>query len=193
MFATVIAITKDLPDIEGDKAHNISTFATRLGVQNVSLLGEWAACAAVQPSNPYVQQPPACSDTTHHTSATSISSTWTAASIHTVQLDPCTLHDRCVCCGHLMFSRHGPLAIRCLLPGIGMLLLNYVGAIALAFSNPAAFNMPIMVGAHAVLAAVLLLRAWKLGAAGYTKEAVANFYSWIWNLFYSEYLLLPIL
>jgi homogentisate solanesyltransferase len=40
MFATVIAITKDLPDIEGDKAHNISTFATRLGVQNVSLLGE---------------------------------------------------------------------------------------------------------------------------------------------------------
>jgi hypothetical protein len=77
--------------------------------------------------------------------------------------------------------------------GIGMLMLNYVGAIALAFSNPAAFNMPIMVGAHAVLATILLLRAWKLAAAGYTKEAVANFYRWIWNLFYSEYLLLPIL
>ena len=40
MFATVIAITKDLPDIEGDRAHNISTFATRMGVRNVSLLGE---------------------------------------------------------------------------------------------------------------------------------------------------------
>jgi 4-hydroxybenzoate polyprenyltransferase len=40
MFATVIAITKDLPDIEGDMANNITTFATRLGVKNVSLLGE---------------------------------------------------------------------------------------------------------------------------------------------------------
>jgi homogentisate solanesyltransferase len=39
MFATVIAITKDLPDIEGDMANNISTFATRMGVKNVSLLG----------------------------------------------------------------------------------------------------------------------------------------------------------
>lgn len=44
MFATVIAITKDLPDIEGDKANNISTFATRLGVKNVSLLGELVLC-----------------------------------------------------------------------------------------------------------------------------------------------------
>jgi homogentisate solanesyltransferase len=40
MFATVIAITKDLPDIEGDKANNIETFATRMGVKNVSLLGK---------------------------------------------------------------------------------------------------------------------------------------------------------
>lgn len=40
MFATVIAITKDLPDVEGDKANNITTFATRMGVKNVSLLGE---------------------------------------------------------------------------------------------------------------------------------------------------------
>lgn len=41
MFATVIAITKDLPDVEGDMANNITTFATRLGVKNVSLLGEF--------------------------------------------------------------------------------------------------------------------------------------------------------
>jgi hypothetical protein len=40
MFATVIAITKDLPDVEGDRANQINTFATRLGVKNVSLLGE---------------------------------------------------------------------------------------------------------------------------------------------------------
>lgn len=38
MFAVVIAITKDLPDVEGDKANGIETFATRLGVKNVSLL-----------------------------------------------------------------------------------------------------------------------------------------------------------
>jgi len=36
MFASVIAVTKDLPDIEGDKAYNISTFATRLGVPKIA-------------------------------------------------------------------------------------------------------------------------------------------------------------
>lgn len=44
MFATVIAITKDLPDVEGDKANNITTFATRMGVKNVSLMGESGSC-----------------------------------------------------------------------------------------------------------------------------------------------------
>jgi len=35
-FASVIAITKDLPDIEGDKAFNISTFATKIGVKKIA-------------------------------------------------------------------------------------------------------------------------------------------------------------
>jgi len=35
-FATVIAVTKDLPDVEGDKAFNISTFATRVGVPKIA-------------------------------------------------------------------------------------------------------------------------------------------------------------
>ncbi|EED89476.1 tocopherol polyprenyltransferase-like protein, partial [Thalassiosira pseudonana CCMP1335] len=35
-FATVIAVTKDLPDIEGDKAYNISTFATKIGVPKIA-------------------------------------------------------------------------------------------------------------------------------------------------------------
>ncbi|EFJ08575.1 hypothetical protein SELMODRAFT_229530 [Selaginella moellendorffii] len=39
LFATVIAITKDLPDVEGDLKFKISTFATKLGVRNISLLG----------------------------------------------------------------------------------------------------------------------------------------------------------
>lgn len=39
VFATVIAITKDLPDVEGDKKYGIDTFATRLGVRNIAFLG----------------------------------------------------------------------------------------------------------------------------------------------------------
>ncbi len=35
-FASVIAITKDLPDIEGDKAFNIETFATKIGVDKIA-------------------------------------------------------------------------------------------------------------------------------------------------------------
>ena len=38
-FATVIAITKDLPDIEGDLKYKIQTFSTRLGVKKVSYIG----------------------------------------------------------------------------------------------------------------------------------------------------------
>nr|QKO29235.1 putative prenyltransferase [Epimedium sagittatum] len=39
MFALVIAITKDLPDVEGDRKFQISTLATTLGVRNIALLG----------------------------------------------------------------------------------------------------------------------------------------------------------
>ncbi|KAL6530563.1 hypothetical protein OROMI_028452 [Orobanche minor] len=38
LFALVIAITKDLPDVEGD-SYLISTLATKLGVRNIALLG----------------------------------------------------------------------------------------------------------------------------------------------------------
>ncbi|KAH7853808.1 hypothetical protein Vadar_006842 [Vaccinium darrowii] len=39
LFALVIAITKDLPDVEGDRKFQISTLATKLGVRNISFLG----------------------------------------------------------------------------------------------------------------------------------------------------------
>ncbi|XP_043692471.1 homogentisate solanesyltransferase, chloroplastic [Telopea speciosissima] len=39
LFALVIAITKDLPDVEGDRKFQISTFATKLGVKNIAFLG----------------------------------------------------------------------------------------------------------------------------------------------------------
>jgi homogentisate solanesyltransferase len=38
VFATVIAITKDLPDVEGDKKYAIETFATKYGVKSVARL-----------------------------------------------------------------------------------------------------------------------------------------------------------
>lgn len=39
LFATAIAITKDLPDIEGDVQYGIKTFATEIGVRRIALLG----------------------------------------------------------------------------------------------------------------------------------------------------------
>lgn len=36
IFATVIAVTKDLPDVEGDKAYQIETFATKVGVARIA-------------------------------------------------------------------------------------------------------------------------------------------------------------
>ena len=37
VFATCIAVTKDLPDVEGDLAYSISTFATRVGVSKIAM------------------------------------------------------------------------------------------------------------------------------------------------------------
>ena len=39
VFAVAISITKDMADIEGDRKFKIETFATRLGVKGVSLIG----------------------------------------------------------------------------------------------------------------------------------------------------------
>ncbi|CAM6090826.1 unnamed protein product [Calypogeia fissa] len=113
VFATVIAITKDLPDIEGDRKFNISTFATKMGVRNISFLGA------------------------------------------------------------------------------GLLLANYVGAIVAAIYLPQSFNRKVMIPAHAILAAGLVYQTWLLDSAKYTKESIAAFYRFIWNLFYSQYILLP--
>lgn len=115
VFATAIAITKDLPDVEGDRKYGIETFATKLGVRNIAFLGS------------------------------------------------------------------------------GLLLANYAGAIALAVALPAAFNASVMIPAHAVLGLMLTYKTVKLDAAGYTSDAIAAYYRFIWNLFYSEYLLLPFL
>ncbi|KAI7839417.1 hypothetical protein COHA_006818 [Chlorella ohadii] len=115
LFATVIAITKDLPDIEGDKQFGIETFATRMGVRNIAFLGS------------------------------------------------------------------------------GLLVANYVGAIAAALRFPALFNIWTMGAGHAVLAVVLIYKTIKLDAAHYSQQAIKDYYGAIWLNFYCEYLLLPFL
>eukprot|EP00468_Gymnochlora_sp_CCMP2014_P004686 CAMPEP_0167761316 /NCGR_PEP_ID=MMETSP0110_2-20121227/12100_1 /TAXON_ID=629695 /ORGANISM="Gymnochlora sp., Strain CCMP2014" /LENGTH=314 /DNA_ID=CAMNT_0007647977 /DNA_START=238 /DNA_END=1179 /DNA_ORIENTATION=+ len=42
VFALVIAVTKDLPDVQGDKKYGVKTFATRLGTGKVAALASLA-------------------------------------------------------------------------------------------------------------------------------------------------------
>ncbi|KAK1259878.1 hypothetical protein QJS04_geneDACA010164 [Acorus gramineus] len=115
VFALVIAITKDLPDVEGDRKFQISTLATKLGVRNIAVLGS------------------------------------------------------------------------------GLLVANYIGAILAAVYLPQAFRRSLMIPAHALLASGLIFQAWVLEQAKYSKEAISNFYRFIWNLFYTEYIIFPII
>jgi homogentisate solanesyltransferase len=75
--------------------------------------------------------------------------------------------------------------------GAGLLLANYVGAVVAAFYLPHAFKTKVMVTGHAILGLSLIYQTWLLDAAKYSKDAIANFYRFIWNLFYSEYALFP--
>ncbi|GFP84154.1 homogentisate solanesyltransferase chloroplastic, partial [Phtheirospermum japonicum] len=113
LFALVIAITKDLPDVEGDRKFQISTLATKLGVRNIALLGS------------------------------------------------------------------------------GLLLINYIGSILAAIYMPQAFKRSLMIPSHVILALGLTFQAWVLERANYTKEAISDFYRFIWNLFYAEYIIFP--
>lgn len=115
VFATVIAITKDLPDIEGDTKYRIETFATRLGSKRVARLGSF------------------------------------------------------------------------------LLVANYVAAIVLAFRMPHAFRVPLMAGAHAALAIAVIQQTRQLESHNHTLPAIRTYYQFIWNIFYTEYCLLPFL
>ncbi|OEL22732.1 putative homogentisate phytyltransferase 2, chloroplastic [Dichanthelium oligosanthes] len=142
LFALVIAITKDLPDVEGDRKYQISTLATKLGVRNIAFLGS------------------------------------------------------------------------------GLLVANYIAAIVVAFMMPQAFRRTVMVPLHVVLAAGLIFQTWVLEQAKYTKvklsaytfhmttcasflirslpssvlqDAISQYYRFIWNLFYAEYIFFPLI
>lgn len=77
--------------------------------------------------------------------------------------------------------------------GSGLLLGNYVLAAAMALQQPAAFRVPLMLGAHAVLGVLLIWQTLKLDSAKYTQAAIAGYYRFIWNLFYTEYAMFPFL
>ncbi|KAL3147883.1 hypothetical protein ABBQ32_002604 [Trebouxia sp. C0010 RCD-2024] len=77
--------------------------------------------------------------------------------------------------------------------GSGLLVANYLAAIILAIRMPGSFRAPVMIGGHAVLALALIRQTLKLESDKYTVPAIQAFYRFIWNLFYSEYLLLPFL
>ncbi|CAM0954208.1 unnamed protein product [Alopecurus aequalis] len=115
IFALVIAITKDLPDVEGDRKFQISTLATKLGVRKIAFLGS------------------------------------------------------------------------------GLLLANYIAAIVVPFLIPQAFRGTVMVPFHAALAVALILQTLILEQAKYSKDAISQYYRFIWNLFYAEYIFFPLI
>lgn len=78
---------------------------------------------------------------------------------------------------------------------LALLLTNYIGAIVLALKMPQAFTYGgrLMIGAHAALGAAAVRYTLQARARGFDRAAIAAFYVGIWNLFYSEYFLLPFL
>ena len=71
-------------------------------------------------------------------------------------------------------------------------MLNYVGAAVLGLQYPGHFRQWLMIGAHVVLGARLLLQQSALEAANFTQGAIAAYYRFIWQLFYLEYCLFPL-
>ena len=75
--------------------------------------------------------------------------------------------------------------------GSGLLVANYLGAVALALRMPHAFNAAVMIPFHALFAALLVGATVKLDRSKYSRDGIAGYYRFIWYLFYSEYALLP--
>jgi homogentisate phytyltransferase / homogentisate geranylgeranyltransferase len=111
VFTFAIAIFKDIPDIEGDRRYNISTFTIRAGVPAVFNLARW------------------------------------------------------------------------------VLTLCYIGMMAAALVLPS-INTPILIVTHLLLVTLLWWRSTLVNLAD--KAAIANFYQFIWKLFFLEYLIFPI-
>jgi len=50
-----------------------------------------------------------------------------------------------------------------------------------------------MVPVHVILAAGLIFQTWVLEQAKYTKDAISQYYRFVWNLFYAEYIFFPLI
>ncbi|GMN74748.1 hypothetical protein TIFTF001_053910 [Ficus carica] len=74
---------------------------------------------------------------------------------------------------------------------VGLLLLNYIGAIAAAILLPQAFKRSVMLPSHIIPPLVLLFQARKLNKANYGKEESANFYQFLLQLVLSEFVSFP--
>lgn len=73
----------------------------------------------------------------------------------------------------------------------GLLLVNYIGAMAASIYMPQAFNRHVMLPFHAILSLWLLFEAWNLDKANYAKEASANFFQFLWKLLGLEFIMFP--
>ena len=60
IFATSIAITKDLPDVKGDIQFNIRTFATEMGVKSIAFLGARQQLSSLSEKPSTACQVPVC-------------------------------------------------------------------------------------------------------------------------------------
>ena len=158
----MIAITKDLPDVEGDRKYGIETFSTRLGTRAVAFLGK-PACSVF-----------CCSPV--KTACTTV-----------FEVQKC-IGMRTVCSFGSM--RTGSKASSCP-AGSGLLAANYITAIVVALRMQHAFRLPVMVGANALFCVYLWIETARVDAGKYSQAAIAAYYRGVWNLFYAQYAILP--
>lgn len=112
VFTFAIAIFKDIPDAEGDRRYNITTFTLRLGQRTVFNLARWVITSC------------------------------------------------------------------------------YVGLIVAALVGLPGVNLWLLIGTHGVLLAGFWWRSWQVNLNH--KAAIAQFYQFIWKLFFLEYLIFPL-
>ncbi len=153
---------QDLPDVEGDRKYNIQTFATQLGVRNISLLVRSArhACA-----------PPTASDAnTRVRQAIGMLLASYGTAIALALRMPGLFNAPVMAGGHAVLA---------------LLLVVKARACALPASLPrclAALHARVYPAPPQTL---------DLEHAKYAPAAIQAFYRFIWTLLYSEYVLLP--
>lgn len=169
LFAVVIAVTKDLPDVEGDRANGIQTFATRLGVRNTSLAGAWGGehGGAVVPHSTASRQcapapPTSCARAPCCSPAARLALRVSRAS-HPAW-HPSSYAHASRTCPHRPRGR--PPSPACP-AAVAILLANYGVAMRMALTPSLGFRPEVMLTGHALLAVLLVVRARKLEVAGW--------------------------